>query len=267
MAWPRRSGPYPDVKGKDVTPTDLLNAARTMVTQSRPGTAGLWPRAAALLGRQALEAALDELWSRTHPGLERASMRCQLLCLPIVLTDRELAGRAAHDGDATIAVPPNSHRPTFRCAWWRAIPGYVPNPWRGSWSAVRSTTRWALPTSVRGRVPGGRTWTSGRSASRRSSATAIEARVRWRWSSPPTSPANSHTTMRLGMVSVRSTTRRYCGPRAGSASRTASTSLGYTLTPRMTSMSSARPTIFDMRIRVRPHTHGPGSIAAMSPVR
>src|SRR6266511_2633735 len=251
MAWPRRSGPYPDVKGKDVTPTDLLNAARTMVTQSRPGTAGLWPRAAALLGRQALEAALDELWSRTHPGLERASMRCQLLCLPIVLTDRELAGRAAHawvaltrachhhpggttgcrssaalDGDATIAVPPNSHRPTFRCAWWRAIPGYVPNPWRGSWSAVRSTTRWALPTSVRGRVPGGRTWTSGRSASRRSSATAIEARVRWRWSSPPTSPANSHTTMRLGMVSVRSTTRRYCGPRAGSASRTASTSLG-----------------------------------------
>src|SRR6266498_1395048 len=96
MAWPRRSGPYPDVKGKDVTPTDLLNAARTMVTQSRPGTAGLWPRAAALLGRQALEAALDELWSRTHPGLERASMRCQLLCLPIVLTDRELAGRAAH---------------------------------------------------------------------------------------------------------------------------------------------------------------------------
>src|SRR6266540_1167206 len=66
MAWPRRSGPYPDVKGKDVTPTDLLNAAR------------------------------DELWSRTHPGLERASMRCQLLCLPIVLTDRELAGRAAH---------------------------------------------------------------------------------------------------------------------------------------------------------------------------
>jgi hypothetical protein len=85
------------VKGKDVTPTDLLNAARTMVTQSRPGTAGLWPRAAALLGRQALEAALDELWSRTHPGLERASMRCQLLCLPIVLTDRELAGtRACH---------------------------------------------------------------------------------------------------------------------------------------------------------------------------
>ncbi len=73
------------MKGKDVTPTDLLNAARTMVTQSRPGTAGLWPRAAALLGRQALEAALDELWSRTHPGLERASMRCQLLCLPIVL--------------------------------------------------------------------------------------------------------------------------------------------------------------------------------------
>ncbi len=121
MAWPRRSGPYPDVKGKDVTPTDLLNAARTMVTQSRPGTAGLWPRAAALLGRQALEAALDELWSRTHPGLERASMRCQLLCLPIVLTDRELAGRAAH---AWVALTRACHHhpyelpPTAELARW-----------------------------------------------------------------------------------------------------------------------------------------------------
>jgi hypothetical protein len=79
-----------------VTPAELVDAARTMVRQPRPGTASLWPRAAALLARQALEAALIELWSRTHPGIERASMRCQLLCLPSFLSDRELAGRAAH---------------------------------------------------------------------------------------------------------------------------------------------------------------------------
>jgi hypothetical protein len=56
----------------------------------------LWSRAAALLGRQALEAELDELWSRTAPGIERASTKCQLLCLPAFLSDRGLAGRAAH---------------------------------------------------------------------------------------------------------------------------------------------------------------------------
>jgi hypothetical protein len=79
-----------------VTPAELLDAARMMVRQPRPGTAGLWSRAAALLGRQALEAELDELWSQTHPGIERASTRCQLLCLTGYLPDRRLAGRAAH---------------------------------------------------------------------------------------------------------------------------------------------------------------------------
>jgi hypothetical protein len=79
-----------------VTPAELLDAAREMVGRPRPGTAGLWSRAAALLGRQALESALDELWSRTAPGIERASMRCQLLCLPAYVQDAEVVGRAAH---------------------------------------------------------------------------------------------------------------------------------------------------------------------------
>jgi hypothetical protein len=79
-----------------MTPAELLDAARTMVTRPRSGTAGLWSRAAVLLGRQALEAALDELWSKQAPGVERASTRCQLLCLPSYLPDRQLAGRAAH---------------------------------------------------------------------------------------------------------------------------------------------------------------------------
>jgi hypothetical protein len=67
-----------------------------MVGQPRPATSGLWPRAAAMLGRQALEETLDELWSQQAPGLERASTTSQLLCLPALLPDRQLAGRAAH---------------------------------------------------------------------------------------------------------------------------------------------------------------------------
>jgi len=54
---------------------------------------GLWPRAAALLGRQALELAMSRLWERTAPGLERATSRCQLLCVGTLLDDRGLGGR------------------------------------------------------------------------------------------------------------------------------------------------------------------------------
>jgi len=79
-----------------VTPDELLEAARSMVRRPRPATAGLWSRSAALLGRQALEAELDELWSQTAPGVERASMRCQLLCLPAFVRDAELAGQVGH---------------------------------------------------------------------------------------------------------------------------------------------------------------------------
>lgn len=80
-----------------MTPAELLDAARTMVRHPpRSGSAGLWSRAAALLARQALEAELDQLWAGTRPGIEQASTRCQLLCLPAFLPDRRLAGRAAH---------------------------------------------------------------------------------------------------------------------------------------------------------------------------
>jgi hypothetical protein len=59
----------------------------------RPGTdlAGLWPRAAALIARRALEETLDVLWRRRARGLERASARAQLACLPNFLRDDELA--------------------------------------------------------------------------------------------------------------------------------------------------------------------------------
>ena len=60
-------------------------------------TAGFWPRATALLTRQALEAALDDLWRRRAPGLELCSARAQLLCLPSYLHgDEELAERVSY---------------------------------------------------------------------------------------------------------------------------------------------------------------------------
>jgi hypothetical protein len=60
-------------------------------------TAGIWPRATALLARQALESALDDLWRLRAPGLEQCSVRAQLLCLPYYLSgDDKLPERVAY---------------------------------------------------------------------------------------------------------------------------------------------------------------------------
>ena len=53
-------------------------------------TAGIWPRATALLTRQSLELALDDLWHRRAPGVEQCSARAQLLCLPSYLRGNEV---------------------------------------------------------------------------------------------------------------------------------------------------------------------------------
>ncbi|HLH71622.1 MAG TPA: hypothetical protein VKY90_22005 [Candidatus Dormibacteraeota bacterium] len=64
---------------------ELLAAGRDLVRQPRPTTTGLWPRAAALLARQALEEGLYRLWRRHEPDLEGVSnMRCQLVCLSLL---------------------------------------------------------------------------------------------------------------------------------------------------------------------------------------
>lgn len=78
-----------------MTPEQLLDRARTLVANFTPGTAGLWPRAAALLARQAIEAAMDELWTARAPGCAELSARAQLMCLPEYLRDRALAGEVA----------------------------------------------------------------------------------------------------------------------------------------------------------------------------
>jgi hypothetical protein len=72
----------------------LVSTARDLIRNEDKSTAGLWPRAAALLARQGLELAMARLWEVTAPGLERTSTRCQLLCVGDMLNDRELGGRA-----------------------------------------------------------------------------------------------------------------------------------------------------------------------------
>jgi len=73
---------------------DLVSAARDLVRSDDPATATWWPRAAALLGRQGLELAMDQLWQTTAPGLEQVrSMRVPLLCVGPLLNDRALGGR------------------------------------------------------------------------------------------------------------------------------------------------------------------------------
>lgn len=66
-----------------MSPTELLNAARETLDRTGGLVAALWPRAAAILARQALETALRELWmSRPdYEGLASCSMRSQLASL------------------------------------------------------------------------------------------------------------------------------------------------------------------------------------------
>lgn len=80
-----------------MTPDELLAAARDLVETPRPSTTGTWPRAAALLGRQALEACIDDVWRsrRDTAGLVKCSMATQLRCLRR-LVDPDVAAEAAH---------------------------------------------------------------------------------------------------------------------------------------------------------------------------
>jgi hypothetical protein len=71
-----------------VTPTDLLTTARDLL--KRPARVGGWPRAVALLTRQAMETALDEFWksSPSTAGLCDCARKTQLICLPAYLDSR-----------------------------------------------------------------------------------------------------------------------------------------------------------------------------------
>ena len=65
-----------------MTPEGLLEEARRLLHRADGTPRALWPRAVALLARQALELAVSEALARRAPGAERASARARMLCLP-----------------------------------------------------------------------------------------------------------------------------------------------------------------------------------------
>jgi hypothetical protein len=73
---------------------EVLRMAHGLLNRADPATAGLWPRASALLARQALEATLLRLWEVRTLDLQGCSIRAQLICLRTYLDDRDLASRA-----------------------------------------------------------------------------------------------------------------------------------------------------------------------------
>jgi hypothetical protein len=83
---PRASGARAD---------ELLRLAADLLRRADPVTAGLWPRAAALLALRALEAAIERLWAGHALDLRGCSMRTQLICLRGYL-DAPSAARASH---------------------------------------------------------------------------------------------------------------------------------------------------------------------------
>ena len=84
------------MKGDGAAARDVLRMARELLHRADPATAGLWPRASALLARQALEAGVRRLWERRAVDLGACSMRAQLICLRTYLNDAELAARTGH---------------------------------------------------------------------------------------------------------------------------------------------------------------------------
>ena len=79
-----------------MTLPELLAMAKQLLERPDAKTAGLWPRAAALLARQALEKGLDEYWRERGVALDEFGIRPQLICLREYIGDAALAGRAHH---------------------------------------------------------------------------------------------------------------------------------------------------------------------------
>jgi hypothetical protein len=84
-------------RGPAGDPVELLALASSFLSRADASTAGLWPRAAAVLTRQALEAALDDFWAaRKLPFDPGSGRKQQLICLREYMTDKDAAGRAHH---------------------------------------------------------------------------------------------------------------------------------------------------------------------------
>ena len=101
------------MKGGDDGPREVLRMAGGLVGRADPDTAGLWPRASALLACRALEYTLQRLWEHRTLDLGRCPMRIQLICLRTYLGDADLAARA---GLAWSALNRACHHHTYELA-------------------------------------------------------------------------------------------------------------------------------------------------------
>lgn len=79
-----------------MTPAEILAMAQQLLERADAKTAGLWPRASALLARQALEQGLEEYWRERGVALDEFGTRPQLICLREYIGDAVLVGRAHH---------------------------------------------------------------------------------------------------------------------------------------------------------------------------
>jgi cytochrome c5 len=68
----------------------VLELARDLLSRADPSTAGLWPRAAALLTRQALEEAVDAYWAARQLPLGSLPTQTQLVCMRMMTADGTL---------------------------------------------------------------------------------------------------------------------------------------------------------------------------------
>jgi hypothetical protein len=97
--------------GHETVAREILASARRLLDRASTETSGLWPRAAVLLQRQALEVALKTYWSFKAPGVEECSTRAQFLCLGTYLREpsAEPLARRAHQAWAALSRAAHFH--------------------------------------------------------------------------------------------------------------------------------------------------------------
>jgi hypothetical protein len=74
----------------------MLIEAKRLIDGGDPELSGVWPTAAALLARQALEEAVAAYWRRRSPAMVAVSTRVQHICLAAQLGDPDTAYEVAY---------------------------------------------------------------------------------------------------------------------------------------------------------------------------
>jgi len=79
-----------------MTPKERLDVAERLLERSGGALVGLWPRACAVLVRQALEGAVDRVLREEVPGSQAANWRVKFLCLGRAIGDERKARELAY---------------------------------------------------------------------------------------------------------------------------------------------------------------------------